>query len=61
MAFEVGMFAWMALAGLVLFAHPVPIDGPVFWFMLQIGMVLGFATTYPVNQWLVRLGIKHGM
>ncbi len=60
-AFEVGMFAWMALASLVLFAHPLPINGPVFWFMMQVGMILGFATTYPVNQWLVRVGIKHGM
>jgi hypothetical protein len=40
---------------------PVPINGPVFWFMMQIGLILGFATTYPVNRWLVRVGIKPGM
>lgn len=61
LAFQVGMFAWMALSALVFFAHSLPINGPVFWFMMQIGMILGFATTYPVNQWLVRIGLKHGM
>lgn len=55
------MFAWMALAAKVLF-HPAPeADSPVFWFMMQIGLVLGFFTTYPVNRWLVRVGIKSGM
>lgn len=60
-AFQVGMYAWMALVALVFFERPLPIDGPVFWFMMQIGLVLGFATTYPVNRWLVRVGIKHAM
>lgn len=60
-AFEVGMFAWMALSAKVLF-HPAPeADSPVYWFMMQIGLMLGFATTYPVNRWLVRIGIKSGM
>jgi hypothetical protein len=25
---------------------------------MQIGMLIGFATTYPVNWWLIRRGIK---
>lgn len=50
LAFEVGMFAWMALAALAMFGGPVPIHGPVFWFMMQIGLILGFVTTYPVNR-----------
>jgi hypothetical protein len=29
--------------------------------MMQIAMMIGFATTYPMNAWLVRRGIKHGM
>lgn len=29
------------------------------WFMMQIAMALGLLTTYPVNIWLVRRGIKH--
>lgn len=34
---------------------------PVFWFMMRIGMLIGFATTYPVNWQLVRTGAKERM
>lgn len=61
-AFEIGMFGWMALAALVLFApHPPEPTGIVFWFLMQIAMVLGLATTYPANWLLIRAGIKGGM
>lgn len=29
-----------------------------FWFIMQVAMVAGFATAYPVNWWLVFSGIK---
>lgn len=61
LAFEVGMFAWMALAAKVIFRPAPEADSPVFWFIMQIGLMLGFFTTYPVNCWLVRVGIKSGM
>ena len=32
-----------------------------FWFMMQIAMVCGFVTAYPVNWWLIRVGIKEAM
>ena len=32
-----------------------------YWFLMQVGMVLGFLTAYPVNAWLVRRGIKEAM
>lgn len=60
-AFQVGMYAWMALVAKVFFDEPLPINGPVFWFMMQIGLLLGFLTTYPVNLWLVHAGIKEAM
>ena len=60
-AFEVGLFGWMALPPLVFFGHPLPTTDPVFWFMMQIGMILGFLTSYPVNWWLVKRGIKEPM
>ena len=60
-AFQVGMFAWMAIAYYVLVPwHPRP-DNAVFWFMMQIGLILGFVTTYPANWLLIRWGIKMGM
>lgn len=61
-AFELGMFAWMAVTYFVLFsAHRPEASTIVFWFMMQIGMVLGFATTYPANWLLVKWGVKMGM
>jgi len=30
-------------------------------FLMQIGMAAGFLTSYPVNWWLVRSGIKEKM
>jgi hypothetical protein len=59
-AFEVGLFGWMALVQLVWFPG-LEADTALFWFMMQIGMVVGFATTFPMNWWLVSAGIKHGM
>lgn len=61
-AFEVGMFGWMTLVQYVLLsAHRPDPSMVVFWFMMQIGMILGFCTTYPANALLVRAGIKGGM
>ncbi|MFC7482973.1 DUF4396 domain-containing protein [Luedemannella flava] len=28
---------------------------------MQVGMMLGFVTAYPVNAWLIRKGIKEAM
>ncbi|BAY10011.1 DUF4396 domain-containing protein [Calothrix sp. NIES-2098] len=36
-------------------------NNPVFWFMMQIGMVCGFLTSYPVNWWLLSKKIKEVM
>lgn len=61
-AFEVGMFAWMAVIWFLLMpSHRPDASNIVFWFMMQIGMVLGFLTTYPANWLLVRWGVKSGM
>ncbi|MYL64912.1 DUF4396 domain-containing protein [Bacillus hwajinpoensis] len=60
-AFEVGMFGWMAIVHFVLFAEPPKPNSAVYWFMMQIAMILGFATSYPANWWLVKKGIKEAM
>jgi putative flippase GtrA len=61
-AFEIGLFGWMALVFFVLFPGPHLTPGnSAYWLMMQIGMALGLLTTYPVNIWLVRRGIKHPM
>jgi hypothetical protein len=60
-AFEVGMFGWMALTRLVLFDDPPGPGTANYWFLMQIAMIVGFATSYPANWWLVRSGLKEAM
>ena len=60
--FEIGLFGWMALFFFVFFTDPhLAPDHAAYWFLMQIGMVLGFLTSYPANSWLIRHGIKEGM
>ncbi|ANJ68475.1 hypothetical protein A9404_12070 [Halothiobacillus diazotrophicus] len=60
-AWQVGMYGWMAVATFLIFGQALRADSPIFWFMMQIAMLFGFATSYPVNWWLVRAGIKETM
>jgi len=60
-AFEIGMFGWLAFAFLWLLPGTPSVASAEYWFMMQIAMVIGFATAYPANWWLVSRGIKHGM
>lgn len=61
LSFEVGLFGWMALMHSVIWTPPLPIDSSSYWFMMQIGMLLGFLTSWPVNRWLLQRGIKEPM
>jgi Domain of unknown function (DUF4396) len=61
-AFQIGLFAWMALTDYVIFPAPhLRPDQALFWFMMQIGMVIGFFTSYPANVLLLRWGWKEKM
>jgi len=60
-AFEVGLFGWMALMRFVFFDPPLHPSSPVYWLFMQLGMVLGFATSWPANVWLINRGIKDAM
>jgi hypothetical protein len=61
-AFEVGLFGWMALMFFVLFPAPhLHPDSPVYWFLMQIGMIAAFFTAWPVNTCLIRAGSKEAM
>lgn len=59
-AFEIGLFGWMALTSYVFFPQ-LDVMHPVYWFMMQIGMIAGFCTSYPMNALLLRWGIKEPM
>lgn len=61
-AFQVGMYAWMALTYFVLFPHPhLTAFDPRYWLMMQIAMICGFATSFPMNRLLLRMGWKEAM
>ena len=60
-AFQVGMYAWMAVYQKVLFHPRLEANSPVYWFMMQIGMLAGYATAYPMNWLLIRKDIKEAM
>lgn len=58
-AYEIGMFAFM-----IAFAHVFPGLRPVdalYWVLMQVAMIAGFLTTWPVNGWLIRRGMKEKM
>ena len=58
---QIGMYGWMAIVYFVIFRHKIPVTNPLFWFMMQIAMLLGFLTAYPMNWWLIKKGIKEAM
>lgn len=60
-AWQVGMYGGMAIAFFVIFKHRLPPTTILFWFVMQLAMLLGFITAYPVNWWLIRKGIKEAM
>jgi hypothetical protein len=60
--FEIGLFGWMALTFFVFFPDsPLRPTQPAYWLMMQIGMILGFFTSYPMNRWLIKAGWKGAM
>jgi hypothetical protein len=34
---------------------------PRFWFVMSMGLLVGFIFAYPMNWWLVAYHLKHGM
>src|SRR5699024_7426535 len=59
-AFEIGLFGWMALMTFVFFTDPhLEPNSPVYWFMMQLGMILGFATAWPADRKSTRLNSSH--
>jgi hypothetical protein len=64
-AWQIGMYGFMAIAHFLIFGIALGVrletDTPEFWFMMQIAMICGFATSYPMNRWLLRAGLKEPM
>ena len=64
-AWQVGMYGGMALIQFGWFRSAyggiASVASPEFWFAMQLAMLCGFATGYPVNWWLIRAGVKEKM
>lgn len=60
-SWQVGMYIWMGLVFFIFFSPDMDRTTFVYWFMMQIAMILGFFTAYPMNWFLVKRGIKHMM
>ena len=50
LAFDIGMGGWMVLLHYNELMPPAT-EGS-FWFLMQLGIVLGLATGYPAARWL---------
>jgi len=64
-AWQVGMYGVMALIQFgwfkAAFGGIAPVNSPEFWFAMQLAMLAGFVTSYPVNWLLIRVGWKERM
>lgn len=64
-SWQVGMYGFMAIAHFRLFPKVIgselTTNSVEFWFMMQIAMLSGFVTSYPVNWLLLRMGVKDAM
>jgi hypothetical protein len=57
-AFEVGLFGWMVAYQVGIFSYRLEMDTWCYWWLMQVGMALGFVTAVPINWWLLTKGIK---
>ena len=57
-AFEIGLFGWMAIYQIAIFNWKLGTVTTVYWWMMQVGMILGFATAFPMNWVLIKYVIK---
>jgi hypothetical protein len=60
-SWQIGMYGWMSISFFLIFHQRLEASDPLFWFMMQIAMILGFATAFPMNWWLIKKGIKEEM
>ncbi|MGH9466217.1 MAG: DUF4396 domain-containing protein [Terriglobales bacterium] len=64
-AWQVGMYGVMAIIQFgwfrPAFGALAPVASPEFWFAMQLAMLAGFLTSYPVNWILIRSGLKERM
>lgn len=64
-AWQLGMYGLMAIIQFLWFkpsyGSVAKVASTEFWFAMQLAMLAGFVTSYPVNWWLIRSGAKEKM
>ena len=61
-SWQIGMYGWSAIMGFaILKGEFYSANSWSFWFSMQIAMVFGFITAYPMNILLIKWGLKKGM
>lgn len=53
--FEVGLFGCVVVCPVGIWGYRLEI---LYWWMMQVGMFLGFWLAMPVNWWLIKKGIR---
>ncbi|KAF1987817.1 hypothetical protein K402DRAFT_403478 [Aulographum hederae CBS 113979] len=56
--FEIGLFGWMVAFQVGIWGYRLEMTTWTYWWMMQVGMMVGFVTAVPVNWWLIGKGIK---
>ena len=61
-SWQIGMYGWSAIMGFaILKGDFYAANSWSFWFSMQIAMLFGFVTAYPMNILLIKWGLKKGM
>jgi hypothetical protein len=65
LAWQIGMYCTMAYLQFDVFTGHfggrAPVDSVEFWGAMQLAMIAGFITSYPMNWWLIQMGVKEKM
>ena len=56
-----GMFPVMILLMMGRDMRAMEPTEPLFWAVMSLGVIVGFAAAYPVNVWMVANNLKHGL
>jgi FtsP/CotA-like multicopper oxidase with cupredoxin domain len=56
-----GMFPVMVLLMMGRDMRAMEPTEPLFWAVMSLGVIVGFAVAYPVNVWMVARNLKHGL
>ncbi|WP_368666293.1 DUF4396 domain-containing protein [Micromonospora sicca] len=56
--FELGLLGWLALMHFLVFHEALRPGSPVFWLIIQVGLIIGFFAAWPPTSLLIRRGVK---